>query len=205
MRYISKPRFVSLEEALEACAVHNDERGKEFIYKKYYGYVMAVILRYVKNTFDAEELTNESFMRAFKNADRFKGSSSDEHAYEKSFRAWLARIAANISIDHLRAQKHLLSLDDVAETDYNSLKVNASDQLQVADILNLLNNLPEIQRVIFNMFEIEGYSHEEIASHLNIPESTSRTYLTRAKQKLRKLYLDSVATPLDEEGRYKDE
>ena len=64
---------------------------------------------------------------------------------------------------------------------------------QGQDILKLLDKLPEIQRVIFTLFEVEGYSHEEIAQQLNIPESTSRTYLTRGKQKLRVLYKQMIA------------
>lgn len=64
-----------------------------------------------------------------------------------------------------------------------------TDRLGVEDIMKLLKQLPDVQRSIFNLFEIEGYSHEEIGEMLNIPESTSRTYLTRAKQRLRKLYI----------------
>jgi len=58
--------------------------------------------------------------------------------------------------------------------------------------MKLLLQLPEIQRTIFNLYEVEGYSHEEVAALLTIPESTSRTYLTRAKKKLRELYLAST-------------
>jgi RNA polymerase sigma-70 factor (ECF subfamily) len=71
--------------------------------------------------------------------------------------------------------------------------VNASDKLFAEDILKLLERLPEIQRIIFNLYEIEGYAHEEIGKMLNIPDSTSRTYLTRAKQRLRKLYIEEFA------------
>ncbi len=204
-RHIQTLRFFTLEEAVEACVLKNDERGKEYIYKRFYGYVIAIVLRYVKNGYDAEELANECFIRAFKSIGKFKGVSSDESQFEKSFRAWIARISANLSIDHLRAQKQLMALDDVAEAEVSTLSVQASDSLAVSDILKLLDGLPEIQRVIFNMFEMEGYSHEEIAKELRIPESTSRTYLTRAKQKLRKLYTASVALPQGESSRYSDE
>lgn len=190
---------------MDACVRKDDERGKEYIYKKFYGYVIAIVLRYVKNEYDAEELTNECFIRAFKGINKFKGVASDELQFEKSFRAWIARISANLSIDHLRAKKQLTSLDDVAETELSTLHVQAPDNLAVSDILKLLDGLPEIQQVIFNLYEIEGYSHEEIAKGLRIPESTSRTYLTRAKQKLRKLYTASVALPQDETSRYSDE
>mgnify|MGYP003536871212 FL=1 len=100
----------------------------------------------------------------------------------------MARIAVNTSIDSLRSRKKSLMLDDVSEQDMLEHAVVIKDNLGTGDILALLDHLPEIQRSIFNLFEIEGYSHDEIGKLMGIPESTSRTYLTRAKQRLRKLY-----------------
>jgi RNA polymerase sigma-70 factor (ECF subfamily) len=65
-------------------------------------------------------------------------------------------------------------------------------KLFAEDILKLMNELPELHRAVFNLYEIEGFSHEEIGSMLTIPVSSSRTYLTRAKQKLRELYKKSI-------------
>jgi len=148
-------------------------------------------MRYVKNEYDAEELTNESFVRAFGKLASFNSTDTGER-FERSFRAWLSRIAVNISIDFLRARKPVVPLDEVGEADLEHPQVEVSGELHVKDILKLLAHLPDIQRTIFNLYEVEGYSHEEVASLLNIPESTSRTYLTRAKKKLRKLYLESI-------------
>lgn len=148
-------------------------------------------MRYVKNEYDAEELTNESFIRAFGKISMFNSADAGER-FEKSFRAWLARIAVNMSIDFLRAQKQFMALDDINEGDIQQQRVEVSGDLHVEDIMKLLLQLPEIQRTIFNLYEVEGYSHEEVSTLLGIPESTSRTYLTRAKKKLRKLYLAST-------------
>jgi RNA polymerase sigma factor (sigma-70 family) len=60
------------------------------------------------------------------------------------------------------------------------------DQLSAKDILKLLDSLPEIHRMVFNLYEIDGYNHDEIGNMLNIPVSSSRVYLSRAKEKLRK-------------------
>lgn len=148
-------------------------------------------MRYVRNEYDAEELTNESFMRAFGKLDTFNSGDFGDR-FEKSFRAWLARIAINMSIDFLRAQKQFVALDDINEGAFDHPRVDVSGDLHVEDIMKLLLQLPDIQRAIFNLYEVEGYSHEEISTLLGIPESTSRTYLTRAKKKLRKLYLESI-------------
>lgn len=178
---------------MRGCAQNDDERSKEFIYKSCYGYVRAIAMRYVKNEYDAEELANESFMRAFTKMETFNSGDVGER-FEKSFRAWLARITVNISIDFLRGQKQFVALDDVSEREMEQQSVPVSSDLHVQDIMKLLLQLPDIQRAIFNLYEVEGYSHEEVAVMLDIPESTSRTYLTRAKKKLRKLYLDMNIT-----------
>lgn len=195
-KQVSRNYACSLEQAVDACAKQNDARSKEFIYKKFYGFIMSVVMRYVKNIHDAEELANESFIRAFSKIGTFVGRESGEQ-YDRLFRAWLARISVNISIDFLRVKKKLLNLDDVPEPEGHVSPVYIADTLEVADILKLLNQLPDIQKTIFNLYEVEGYSHDEIAALLDIPESTSRTYLTRAKKKLRALYTSTMSISLN--------
>ncbi len=191
IRYLKGKPALSLESAVRCCAQKGDERSKEFIYKSCYGYVRAITMRYVKNEYDVDELTNESFMRAFGKVGTFRSNDEGER-FEKSFRAWLARITVNISIDFLRAQKSFVPLDNINEGELEQQRVEVSGNLHVQDIMKLLLQLPEMQRTIFNLYEVEGYSHEEISTLLGIPESTSRTYLTRAKKRLRRLYLASI-------------
>ncbi|MEJ5054581.1 RNA polymerase sigma factor [Sphingobacterium sp. MYb382] len=167
----------------------NSERSKAFIYKKYYGYVMAVALRYISQSMDAEEAVNESFVKAFRKLDGFEQHPEDA-VLEKTFKSWMARIAVNTSIDLLRTKKQALSFEDTDDESPLADTVLVTDKLAAQDILKLLEKIPALQRSIFNLFEIEGYSHEEIGQMLDIPESTSRTYLTRAKQRLRKLYVE---------------
>lgn len=190
--FLHKNKILTLESALDGCVQKNEERSKEFIYKKYYGYIIAVVSRYIKNEYDAEELVNETFIKAFKNLPKFN-RVGEGTVLEKSFRGWIARIAANLSIDLLRTQKNMVAMDEIGEQDIKPVMINAADKLYAEDIMKLLERLPEIQRIIFNLYEIEGYAHEEIGKMLNIPDSTSRTYLTRAKQKLRKLYIEEFA------------
>lgn len=186
--YFYSKKLSSLHDALGRC-LRDREDGKAFVYKKYYGYVMAIIIRYVKQEVDAEELVNECFVRIFRKLESFN-MDIDEENLEKSFRAWIGRIAANISIDFLRSKKQLYSIEDLSDGDVFTPAVQMDSRLEVNEILLLLDQLPEIQKTIFNLYEIEGYSHDEIAQMLHIPDSTSRTYLTRAKQRLRRLYLD---------------
>lgn len=188
-KYFKKDKPLSLREALEDSLMPSSERGKAFLYKKYYGYVMAVVLRYMSQEMEAEESVNESFVKAFNKLKGFEMHPEDL-ILEKTFRAWLARIAVNTSIDMLRSKKQMDFFEDTEEQNIPAQTVMITDRLAVEDILKLLDSIPDLQRSIFNLFEIEGYSHEEIGQMLDIPESTSRTYLTRAKQRLRKLYVE---------------
>lgn len=186
-RYFKRNSPLTLRSALEDCLVQQSDRSQSFIYKRFYGYMMAVSLRYVKNEMEAEDVVNESFVKVFGKLSNFQ-ILEDETALEKSFKGWIARITVNTSIDKLRAQKATVDIDDINEIDIQHTPVSISTNLEVDDIMQLMKKLPDIQRAIFNLYEIEGYSHEEISKQLNIPDSTSRTYLTRAKARLRTLY-----------------
>ncbi len=189
--YLGKSEPLSLRTALEKCVLYNSEKSKAFIYKKFYGYVMAIVIRYMKHEMEAEELANECFVKAFNKIPSFS-LHEDEAVLEKTFKSWLARIAVNTSIDALRVRKQMYMLDDLPSSDTLHYSVENASSLEYEDMLSLIRQLPDIQRSIFNLYEIEGYSHEEIGKQLQIPESTSRTYLTRAKQKLRKLYASQI-------------
>ena len=85
-----------------------------------------------------------------------------------------------------------MSIDDVDEQSKPITHINVITDLNVKDILKLLDDLPELHRLIFNLYEIEGFSHQEISKLIQIPESSSRVYLVRAKQKLRELYAKTL-------------
>lgn len=191
-KYFKKRTPLTLKSALEECVLVNTERSKSYIYKKFYGYLMAVALRYVKDEMEAEDVVNESFVKIFRKVNDFS-YENDEYIIEKTFKAWMARITVNTSIDKIRAKKETYALDDMHDGELIHYAVSSSTKLEENDILKLLYELPEIQRSIFSLYEIEGYSHEEIGKLLHIPESTSRTYLTRAKARLRKLYTDQFS------------
>lgn len=154
---------------------------------------MSIAIRYVKCREDAEEVVNESFVKIFAKIHSFSGNE-DALQLEKIFKGWIAKICINLSIDFLRTKKMLF--EEVSDDmDLNWSHFDTSQKVDAEEVLKLLNNLSSIQATIFNLFEVEGYNHEEISKILNIPESTSRTYLTRAKQKLREMYLECFTVP----------
>jgi len=184
--------MLNFEDAIAGC-LRNDNKCKEMIYKSFYGYLMGVTLRYVNDRNDAEELVNDSFIKIFKSVGQFNAPKFSDQI-QKAFKGWIARISSRTAIDFLRSQRTFLYVDDIAEEQQPLTELNAISQLNVQDIMKLLGKLPETHKLIFNMYEIEGFSHEEISKMLNIPESSCRVYLTRAKNKLRELYNNSLTS-----------
>ncbi|MGH2623305.1 MAG: RNA polymerase sigma factor, partial [Sphingobacterium sp.] len=105
-----KKQPLNLRNSLEQCATSNSEKSKAFLYKKYYGYIMAIVIRYMKHEMEAEELTNECFVKIFNKISSFT-IQEDTVSLEKTFKAWIARIAVNTSIDALRVRKQMYMLD----------------------------------------------------------------------------------------------
>nr|WP_299386488.1 RNA polymerase sigma factor [Allomuricauda sp.] len=165
-------------ELIEGCA-NDSEKHQKFFYQKYYGYVMAISLAYCKDPELASEVCDDSFLKFF--------SSISKYDRSQSIKSWLRRITINTAIDNYRKNKKYLYHMDMDETLISPTSHSIIDQLEVGDIYQLISELPETLRMVFNLYEIEGYSHKEIAKLLGIGESSSRTYLTRAKLKLREL------------------
>lgn len=165
----------------------NSNSSKEKIYKLFYGYVMAVIVRYISNIHDSEELVNDSFIKIFRYIENFKPPEKPAEL-EKAFKGWIAKIASRIAIDFIKKPRIDISENEFTDLHHPVTFPEEMLKINVADLMNLLNRLPEIQRLIFNLYEIEGFSHQEISKMLNIKENISRVYLTRAKLRLRTLY-----------------
>ncbi|MEX0882395.1 MAG: RNA polymerase sigma factor [Cyclobacteriaceae bacterium] len=166
-----------MEKDLIQEAKKRDAKSLERLYRHFYGYAMSIALRYSGNREEACEIVNDSFMKAFDNLENF--------SLDNSFKAWFRRIIINTSVDYYRKNfKHYSALD-IEKAAAETYDPNIIDELSKNDILFLLGELPEVLRVIFNMYEIEGYKHNEISEKLGIPASTCRTYLARAKEKLR--------------------
>lgn len=182
--------MLNFEDAIAGC-LRNDNKSKEMVYKSFYGYLMGVTLRYVDDRNDAEELVNDSFIKVFKSIGQFNAPKYNDQV-QKAFKGWIARISSRTAIDFLRGKRTFLYVDEITEEQQPLTELNAVSQLNVQDIMRLLTQLPETHKLIFNMYEIEGFSHEEISKMLNIPESSCRVYLTRAKNKLRELYKNSL-------------
>ncbi len=163
-------------EIIYGCKKKNG-KSQEMLYKHFYGYGMSIALRYANSRDEAVEILNDSFLKVFDSIKSFDES--------QSFKPWLRKIVINTAIDYYRKFVKFNSNYDSRYIPDEELSPDVIDNLNVEDILKLLNDLPEVYRITFNLYEIEGYTHDEISKMLNIAVSTSRSNLTRAKQLLR--------------------
>lgn len=156
-------------------------RAQELLYRRYFSFAMSVCIRYTKNQNEAMEIVNDSYMKVLGNIREFDSS--------KSFRSWYGRILVNSAIDNYRKNSRHSTYMQITDLEISEEQEPLIDaELSAGDILSLFSELPDNYKVTFNLFEIEGYSHEEIGQMLGISTSTSRSNLTRAKKILRKLY-----------------
>lgn len=142
---------------------------------------MSVCLRYAAHRDEALEMVNDAFMKVFQHIDRYDT--------DRPFKAWFRRILVNTSLDHYRSTRRYHETVSFVE-DIPEMPASESEEvsLDVDDILRLFDQLPPMQRHVFNLFVVEGYSHEEIAALLDISRGTSRSNLTRARKRLQHLY-----------------
>ena len=157
-----------------------DQKAQFQVYKLYYKAMFNTSLRIVNNDMEAEDVMQEAFLSAFEKINTYSGTVS--------FGAWLKRIVVNRSLDTLGKRKaifedienHAGIRDDSGE----EAAYHEDMALRVEEVKAAIERLPEGYRVILSLYLIEGYDHDEIAEMLNISSSTSRSQLSRAKQKL---------------------
>ncbi|MCF8332478.1 MAG: RNA polymerase sigma factor [Bacteroidales bacterium] len=165
------------EKTLKGC-----RQGKAGAQKKLYeahaATMLGVCLRYVKNMAEAEDVLQEGFIKVFKNIDKFdrKGSLS----------GWIYRIMVNTALNFLRSKNKIQFAEyegDLPADDEQDIYIN--EEYTQQQILEVIRDLPEGYRTVFNLYVIDGYKHREISDKLGISINTSKTQLAKARRMLR--------------------
>lgn len=158
-------------------AAKNNREAQHILYELHAPKMLSVCRYYIKDVQKAEEVMLNGFFKVFKYLKTFKN--------EGSFEGWIRRIMVREAISFLRQQKHIeFALeDDYLEQDYSN---NINTNIEVAEIQQLIDSLPEGYKMVFIMYAVEGYKHHEIAELLNISEGTSKSQLFKARQMLQK-------------------
>jgi RNA polymerase sigma-70 factor (ECF subfamily) len=167
---------------IEDCKANN-RKAQLKLYKQYCDGMFWVAMRFLKNTDDAQDVIQESFIKAFQKIHQYKG--------DVTFGAWLKRIVINKSIDFLKAkQLKIVELEEgymhvAADEDWS-----VEEGISIDEVKQAMDNLPDKYKYVVMMFLMEGFDHSEISEVLNITQSACRTRLLRGKGLLKELLKD---------------
>lgn len=179
-----------LHTIIKGCIELNRQSQRAF-YEKFYGFAASICNKYCHQDEEMIEIVNDGFLKIFKELHNFKPVFDDE---EIALKGWMKRIMINTAIDHYRKyRKHQLMIDQ-NEHKTETLAYNGEtslDKISYDEILKAIKNLSPAYRTVFNLFVIDGLSHEEISKQLNISVGTSKSNLAKARMNLQKL-LNSV-------------
>lgn len=177
--------MISEEKIVEGCLA-GKRKAYNVLYKRYASKMLGLCMRYSKSFPEAEDVLQEGFIKVFKNIDNFRRQGSLE--------GWIKRIMINTAIDNYQSSlKYYFhsDIDEIVETKILDGDRIRDDELQLEKIskeklMELIQELPDGYRMVFNLFAIEGFSHRKIAGMLYISESTSKTQLLKARRRLKK-------------------
>jgi len=170
------------DELIRGCIKEEAICQKE-VFHRYAGRMLGVCNRYAQNSADAEDILQDAFIKVFEKIHQFK--------FEGSFEGWIRRIMVNTALKKysLRRYEKEVSGYEIRDRDESGIEPSAYSHLTQKELLDLINNLPEGYRLIFNLYVIEGYQHDEIAEMLGIQPGTSRSQLVKARNMLQKQIL----------------
>jgi len=161
-----------------------DVRAQEKLYRMFAPKMFGVCLRYSKDRTEAEDNLQDGFVNVFSNLKKFR--------HEGSFEGWVRRIMVNVSLSKYRKQHILYPVEDVGKYETQSFNGDILEKISADELINLIQELPPRYRMVFNLFVMEGLSHQEIGEAMKITEGTSKSNLARArdilKRKVEKLY-----------------
>jgi len=173
---IEQTDIVLIQEILSG-----SQKAFEVLYAKYARNHFLTCLRYIKDRSIAEDLLQESYINIYKNIKQFKPQLS-------KFTTWSNRVVINTCLMHLRKNDIFSKVDDITIIDSTNYSLaqppKAIDELSLKELTNVIQRLPKGYRTVFNLYVIDGYSHQEIADILKISVSTSKTQLLKAKKAL---------------------
>jgi len=157
-----------------------DRKAQQLLYQRMNIPMMGVCLRYMNSKEDAEDVLLEGFWKVFKNLKKF------EYESEIAFFGWVKRIMINESLMMLRKKKHIQTMSIYEDLDKEA-DISPLSNLETADLFKMIKSIPIGYRTVFNLYEVEGFSHQEISDQLGISVGTSKSQLFKAKKMLREM------------------
>jgi RNA polymerase sigma factor (sigma-70 family) len=176
----------SLHILIKGCIARNHKCQRTF-YENYYGFALKTVFRYIYKYDKATDVVNDSFVKIFNSLEKFQ-PSKEKSDTEKILMGWMKRILINTAIDELRKQQTLPEICELPEYIWEEIdrSQNADQKVLYKELICEIRRLPPSYRTVFNLFVIDGFSHNEIAGILGISDGTSKSALAKAKAQLKK-------------------
>ena len=165
-------------ELITGC-INNNRQAQEQLYKRFYGPMVSICLRYTKNQEDAIEVLHNGFLKVYKSI----------HTYDMtkaSLYTWIRKIVINSAIDFIR-KRDKFSKIELEKAEEPRIDADAVQRMSAQELLQLVQQLSPATQTVFNLYVVEGYNHREIANLLGISEGTSKWHLSEARKRLQQL------------------
>lgn len=169
-----------LLELIKAC-IRKDQQAQERLYRLFYAYAMNICLHYANGREEAKDILNEGFFKVFERLGQYNP--------QLSFKGWLRRLLINTAIDFHRKYNYRQATIENLNMAEPAVHAVSFARLALDDLLNMVQQLSPMYRLVFNLYILEGFTHQEIADQLGISIGTSKSNLARAKENLRNMIL----------------
>lgn len=174
-----------LKKVIKKC-LKNDRKAQIDLYHSCFDHLMRTCRRYKRNREDAVSLLNDGFLKVLLNLEQYD--------FKREFFHWISTIMVRTAIDDYRKNRKYTEETDYKETDeelehanLGQAHVQVIEKLSAEELWEMINCLPANEKMVFNLYELEGYQHHEIAERMAVSERTTKRYLKTAKQKLKQM------------------
>ncbi len=166
-------------ELVKECLAGNRMALKE-LYVRFERKMFGVCMSYAKNRMEAEDILHDAYVKVYHNLSSYRGDGP--------LGGWIRRIMVNTALNHFRENNAINNLIEIETIEDDEADINKDivGQINANEMIRYIQELPTGYRTVFNLYVIEGYSHKEIATQLNITESTSKSQLSMARKALQK-------------------
>lgn len=195
---------MGIEDLISGCKKGHNESIKQ-LYVNFGPTVKSICFRYIKQTDEASDTFHDCFIKIIHSVEKYN--------FNGSFEGWIKRVAVNFCLDKLKKKNVLIYCDEFEDSNFQiesevdlledtslfeeALKADFSKE----DWKKMISKLPEHYSIVFCLFQIDGFSHAEIAKALTLDEKTSRSRLSKAKKKLREIIQEEIKPQLIEIGK----
>ena len=174
---------MDLEKIIKDCKKNRPDAQKK-LYEHFSGKMFGVCMQYSKDYTEAEDILQDGFIKVFTKIDQFD--------FKGSFEGWVRRIMVNCALERYRKHNLLYSVSEIREYDTKLAYDDVLSEISSKELLKLIQDLSPQYKMVFNLYAIEGYSHQEIGEKLGISEGTSKSNLSRARtilqERVKELY-----------------